>query len=99
MLTVGTVIVSCALFYGLVALLRRTGLTETQRRGATILIWIAIATVICWLLFERDDAAAAVIHQRNVGMAVMYFYIWLLAVLVSPLIVFTFSRLAPWKGR
>jgi len=99
MLTFGIFVVSCALFYGLVLLLRQTGWFDMHRRGATIGLWLALVTLICWLLFERQDATAAIMHQCNIGMAVVYLYAWLLTVVASPLIVFAITRLALWKGR
>jgi hypothetical protein len=63
------------------------------------MLWLTATTLICWILFERADATAAVIHQRNVGIALVYIYVWLLAALVSPFIVFVFTRLLPAKGR
>jgi type VI protein secretion system component VasK len=99
MLTIGILVVSCALFYGLVLLLRQTPWNDMHRRGATIALWLIITTLICWLLFQRDDAAAANMHRQNVGMPVVYLYVWLLAVVASPLIVLAITRLPLWKRR
>jgi len=37
-------------------------------------------------LFTRSDAEAARVHNGNIGIPIVYFYFWLLAVIVSPIV-------------
>jgi hypothetical protein len=91
--TVGFVAVASALFCGLILLTRGLHMARPDRRMAVILLWIIVATMGCWLLFQCADGEAAIIHRQNIGMAVVYFYFWLLAVVPAPLVGFGMARL------
>jgi len=89
--TAGIVVVLSALFCGFVLWTRKRNTFGPQRRTGVIVVWIATVTIGSWLLFIRADAQAALIHQRNIGIPIIYFYFWLLAVAPAPLLGFALS--------
>lgn len=80
-----------ALFCGLLLFLQKwTALALIGRTGIFVL-WTVAATLIIYLLFIRADAQAAARHQQNVGMVVVYIYLWLLAIIPAPALGFALS--------
>lgn len=84
--SLGTIGVLGGLFAGLILLSRMLSLPRPIRFLALITLWFAASTLICWLLFARADAAAALAHGRNVGIPLVYLYFWFLAVIPSPIL-------------
>jgi hypothetical protein len=92
--SLGTVGVFGIVFCGLVLLSRKWLVPALLRGAAVFVLWVGIATLSIWLLFAQADARAAVIHQQNVGMAVVYLYFWLLAIIPAPALGFALSRIS-----
>jgi len=91
--SLGTVGALGTVFWGLARLSRKWLVSAALRRSAVVALWVAAATLSIWLLFALADARAAVIHQQNVGMAVVYIYFWLLAIIPAPALGFALSRI------
>jgi hypothetical protein len=84
--------------FGILIILSRVfRLSAAIRLTGTTALWLVSATLICWLLFEQADAQAAAIHRQNIGMAIVYFYFWLLAVLPAPVVGVVLSRFITWR--
>jgi hypothetical protein len=92
--TAGIVVMLGVLFCGLLLWTRKRNPFGLQRRSGVILVWIVAVTIGSWLLFRRADAQAAVLHQQNIGIPIIYFYFWLLAMVPAPLLGFALSRLS-----
>ncbi len=84
--SLGTIGVLGGLFAGLILLSRMLPLPRPFRILGVVALWLIASTLVCWLLFTRADAEAARIHNRNIGIPIVYFYFWLLAVIASPIV-------------
>ncbi len=87
----GAVGILGTVFCGLWLLSRKWFVSIVSRGAAVFTLWIAAATFSIWLLFTLADARAAVVHQQNVGIAVVYIYFWLLAIIPAPALGFALS--------
>jgi len=94
--SLGTIGVLGGLFAVLILLSRMLPLPRPFRILGVLALWLIASTLICWLLFTRADAAAALVHGRNVGMPLVYLYFWLLAVIASPIVGGTAACLFRW---
>jgi len=84
--SLGTVSVLGGLFAGPIFLSRMLPLPRPIGILAVVALWLVASTLVCWILFARSDAEAARIHNRNIGIPIVYFYLWLLAVIASPIV-------------
>lgn len=84
--SLGTVSALSGLFAGLIFLSRMLRLSRPIRFLGLISLWLVASTSICWLLFARADAAAALIHGRNTGLPLVYLYFWFLAIVPAPIV-------------
>lgn len=87
----GVVGILGALFCGLLLLLKKWRVPALIGRTGIFVCWVAAATLIIWLIFVQADAQAAARHQRNVGMVVVYIYLWLLTIISAPALGFALS--------
>jgi hypothetical protein len=86
LLSFGTIGVLGSLFAVLILLSRMLPLPRPFRILAVVALWLVVSTLVCWLLFTRADAEAARVHNRNIGIPIVYFYFWLLAIIASPIV-------------
>jgi hypothetical protein len=84
--SLGTIGVLGGLFAGLILLSRMLPVPRPIRILAVVVLWLIVSTSICWLLFTRSDAEAARVHNRNIGIPIVYFYFWFLAIIASPIV-------------
>ncbi|HWU74033.1 MAG TPA: hypothetical protein VN137_11140 [Sphingomonas sp.] len=84
--SLGTIAVLSGLFAGLILLSRTLPVPRPIRILAVVALWLVVSTLVCWTLFTRSDAEASRIHNRNIGIPIVYFYFWLLAVIASPIV-------------
>jgi hypothetical protein len=84
--SLGTIGVLGGLFAGLILVSRMLRLPRPVRFLGLIALWFAGSTLICWLLFTRADAAAALVHGQNAGLPLVYLYCWFLAIVPSPIL-------------
>ena len=89
--SLGAVGILGIVFCGLMLPSRKWFASIVFRGGAVFSLWIAAATFSIWLLFALADERAAVVHRQNVGMAVVYIYFWILAIIPAPALGFALS--------
>ena len=101
--SLGTIAGLGGLFAALILLSRMLPLPRPIRILGTVALWLVASTLVCWILFARADAEAARVHNRNIGIPIVYFYFWLLAVIASPIVGAAVACLFRWdddrKGR
>jgi|SRR5689334_6960463 len=84
--SLGTIGVLGGLFAGLIRLSRMLPVRRPIRILGVIALWFVGSTFLCWLSFARADAAAALVHGRNVGLPLVYLYFWFLAIVPAPIL-------------
>ena len=58
--------------------------THLKRRVA--LCWLVGLSAALWIGFELEDAKAAAIHNRNIGIPVVFIWAWVTMVLPAPFV-------------
>jgi len=94
--SLGMIAVLAALFAGLIRLSRILPAGRPIGILGVIALWFLASTSICWLLFTRADAAAALVHGRNAGMPLVYLYFWFLAIVPAPIVGGAVACLLRW---
>ncbi len=71
--------------------------THLKRRVA--LCWLVGLSAALWIGFEMEDAKAAAIYNRNIGILVVFIWAWVTTVLPAPFVGTAILSLgADWLG-
>jgi hypothetical protein len=91
----GPCLVEGIVFCGLIFLSRRIDIGDAARRFILVGLWTIAATIICYMIFLRNEAWATATHRRNVGIPLISIILWFQAVVLAPVFGWAFSRIKP----
>ncbi len=68
------------------AVIRAIPKNSSRAKWISALCWLIILSAALWGWYTIEDTKAATTHSRNVGMFVVFFWVWITIILPAPVI-------------